>query len=348
MGAAAARRLGRQTLSLESRPALVAVASAVGPMEGQGPLGRFFDVVEPDGLLGQASWERAEVKLLEEALDLACRKARLDKSELDVVIGGDLLNQLGAASFAARSHDRAFLGVFGACSTWTEGLALAGALADGGYVRRAGVVCSSHHDAAERQFRFPTEFAHQRPPTSTWTATGAAAAIVAAPDDAPASRSTPRLRYATLGRVVDVGEKNPYDLGSAMAPAAADTILAHLRDTGRRWSDYDLVVTGDLGRVGHPIAADLLSEAGISPDERFQDCGVLLYDPKQDVHAGGSGCACSAVTFAGYLYRGLAEGRWRRVLLVSTGALFSPTTYQQGESIPGIAHAVAVEREDEA
>jgi len=296
-------------------------------------------VIKPDRLLGQKSWEMAESKMVEEAVDLALLKAGLERSELDFLLAGDLLNQIIAASFAARTIDVPFLGLYGACSTIAEAMALGAVLIDGGYATRVCAVSSSHHDTAERQYRFPTEFGAQRPPTAQWTVTAAGAVILG-----PPGAGKLQITHATIGRVVDQGIRNPFDMGAAMAPAAADTIAAHFKDTGRQPEAYDLVATGDLAAIGHPLAAELLEEQGWDLDGRFIDCGQMIYDETQDAHAGGSGCGCSASVFAGYLARNLAEGKFKRILFVATGALHSPTTCQQGETIPCVAHAVVVER----
>jgi len=296
-------------------------------------------VIKPDRLLGQKSWEMAESKMVEEAVDLALLKAGLERSGLDFLLAGDLLNQIIAASFAARTIDVPFLGLYGACSTIAEAMALGAVLIDGGYATRVCAVSSSHHDTAERQYRFPTEFGAQRPPTAQWTVTAAGAVILG-----PPGAGKLQITHATIGRVVDQGIRNPFDMGAAMAPAAADTIAAHFKDTGRQPEAYDLVATGDLAAIGHPLAAELLEEQGWDLDGRFIDCGQMIYDETQDAHAGGSGCGCSASVFAGYLARNLAEGKFKRILFVATGALHSPTTCQQGETIPCVAHAVVVER----
>lgn len=331
-------RVGKQTFVFDNTPVITAVGTIAGALEAKGPIGTLFDEVVQDETLGQRTWEQAEVKLLERALKRVMTKAGLQEGDIDVLIMGDLLNQLSSSSFAARTLDRPFFGVYAACACWTESLTLAAALVDGGYADRVAVGVSSHHNSAEKQFRFPTEFAVQRPPTSTWTATGGAAAVVAESGDGP------RITHATPGRIIDIGVKDPYDLGSAMAPAAADTIAQHLRDTERTPEDYDLIITGDLGRVGKPIAEELLRETGFEALPRLDDCGIrLYYQTQNDVHGGGSGCACSGLTFGAQLYPDLFEGRLGRILLVSTGAMFSPTTYQQGESIPGIAYAIAIE-----
>jgi stage V sporulation protein AD len=323
-----------QTMVFAKAPTILGAASVVGPREGAGPLSGWFDVIKSDRLLGQRSWEMAESKMVEEAVDLSLAKAGLKRPDLDFLLAGDLLNQIIASSFAARNIDRPYLGLYGACSTIALAMALGAALVSVGFAKHVGAVSSSHHDTAERQYRFPTEFGSQRPPTAQWTATAAGAVVIG-----PAGQGDLRLTHATIGRVVDNDQKNPFDMGSA----AAGAIAAHLGDTGRKPDAYDLVVTGDLAAVGQLLAGDLLAEKGIDLGNRFVDCGKMIYDETQDAHAGGSGCGCSASVFAGYLVRNLAAGKLRRVLFVGTGALHSPTSYQQGESIPCVAHAVAVE-----
>ena len=329
-------RAGR---TLRFRQAVVtATAALAGPTEGRGPLGGAFDEVLPDHLLGEASWERAERKMLARAVERLAAKEGLRVTDYDVLLAGDLLNQTVASSYAARDLDLPFLGLFNACATFAEGLGLAAALCELGACRRAVVAVSSHHDAAERQYRFPTELGNQRPPTAQWTATGAVAVAVAREEAAPALA---RLEAFTPGRVVDLGVRDPFHMGAAMAPAAADTLAVHLGDLGRGPDAYDAVCTGDLGRVGLALLRRLLREAGVDLPH-LEDAGVQLYDPRhQDVHAGGSGAACSALVFAARLLPRLRAGG-RRVCLCGTGSLHSLTTYQQGESIPGIAHAVSL------
>lgn len=336
------KRLGQQTITFPNKPAIVAVAAIAGPMEGRGPLGPFYDEVTRDTLLGQKSWEQAEVKLMEKAINTAVKKAGLQPGEIDAVICGDLLNQLTASSFAARTLDRPHLGIYGACSSWAEAMILGALMVDGGYAGRVVIGASSHHDSAERQFRYPTEFGAQRPPTATWTVTGAGAACIADKNEAKGS-AAPVITHGTIGRVIDIGVKDPYDLGSAMAPAAVDTIVTHLRDTNRIPSDYDLIITGDLGWLGRTLATELAMEIGFNLEPVFDDCGLHIYHPSQDVHCGASGCASSALMYTAVLHRRLMSGEIKRLLLVATGALFSTTTYQQGESIPSIAYAVAIE-----
>ncbi|MHB8927120.1 MAG: stage V sporulation protein AD [Bacillota bacterium] len=338
MARTARKRIGRNTLSFADRPVIVATASVAGPDEAKGPLGAEFDEVKKDSILGLKSWEKAEAQLLTEVITMAMGKANVDQSQVDLLAAGDLLNQIISADFSAREFSIPFLGLFGACSTMAESLIVAAMAVDGGYADWVVAATSSHFDTAERQFRYPIEHGTQRHPTTQWTATGAGAALVASAGEGPV------ITAATIGTVIDYNQKNINDMGSAMAPAAADTIARHLQGTGRRPEDYDLIATGDLAAVGRPIAADMLKEKGFDLGDRFNDCGVMLYDlKKQDVHAGGSGCACSALVYCGHIHRLLQRGEYRRVLLVGTGALFSPTSSQQGESIPGIAHAVEIE-----
>ena len=345
--AEAARRVGRYTIHLGQPVPVVGAAAVGGPMEGAGPLGKQLDHVYPDRLLGQRTWEQAESRMLYDAVVRCCEKTGIALADVDLLYAGDLLNQIISSSFAARDLDIPYIGLFGACSTFTLGLGLAAMAVDGGYARRAIAAVSSHHDTAERQYRFPTEFGGQRPLTAQWTATGAAAVLVGEPGQTGASGVA--ITHITFGRVIDTGLKDPFDMGSCMAAAAADTIQRHFEDTGRSFSDYDQVATGDLARVGHPVATEVLLKAGYDPGDRFTDCGILLYDPnKQDVHAGGSGCACSGIVFITYFLPQLSDGRLRRLLLVATGCLHSKTSYQQRESIPTVAHAIAFEQVGES
>jgi len=335
----APKRVGQHTLQFANPPVIVATASVVGPKEGEGPLGDSFDMVVDDSYFGEKSWEKAERKMLEEAIKMVIAKAQLKPQDIDFLLAGDLLNQTISANFAAQTLGIPFLGLYGACSTMYEGMDLAAMLIDGGFAHHVVAASSSHYDASERQFRFPTEQGVQRPPTAQWTVSGAAAVLMAP------SGNGPRVTHATIGRVLDLGIKDPNDMGSAMAPAAVDTIVRHFQDTGRSPIDYDLIITGDLGRVGHEIASKLLGGQNYDVSKNFNDCGILIYDhERQDTHAGGSGCACSAVVFAGHLMGKLNEGQYKRILGIGTGALFSPTATQQGESIPGIGHGVVIEK----
>lgn len=332
------KRVGKQTIQFPKSPAIVSTATVAGPKEGQGPYGQFFDVVKEDTLLGEKSWEGAERKIVEEAVQLALKKAGLGPAQVDYLLAGDLLNQIISSSYAARELSIPFLGLYGACATLSEALILAAILVDGGYARYVMAVASSHHDTAERQYRYPTEFANQRPPTAQWTVTGAGAALVGK------NPNLPRITHATIGKVVDMGVSDPNDMGGAMAAAASDTIWQHLQDTERSPRDYDLILTGDLGEVGSASTLRLLRQAGVDISGVHQDCGLLIFDrKKQNVQAGGSGCACSGLLFCGPVYQRLLAGKLRRVLLVATGSLHSPCSVQQGQSIPGIAHAAVVE-----
>ncbi|MDK2881951.1 MAG: stage sporulation protein [Bacillota bacterium] len=332
------KKVGRQTFMFSRPLPIISTGTVVGKKEGEGPLGEYFDQVVTDPLFGEKSWEKAESKMVRTAIQLAMQKSNLAYGDLDFMFGGDLLNQIIASNFAARDVPVPFYGLFGACSTYTEALSLAGITLDGGFAARVLVTASSHYQTAERQYRFPAELGVQRKPTAQWTVTGAAATIVGEGGSGPA------LTCTTVGKVVDMGIKDINDMGSAMAPAAVATIKQHFEDTGRGPDYYDVIATGDLGSLGKVLAQEMLAEAGYDLSKNFTDCGVLIFRPDQDVHSGGSGCGCSATVFAGYFYRGLLSGQYGKVLLVSTGALLSPTSYQQGESIPCIAHAVAVER----
>ncbi|MDA8334159.1 MAG: stage V sporulation protein AD [Peptococcaceae bacterium] len=330
---------GHQTWVFDKGPVITAAAAVGGPFEAKGPLAEDFDLLHGDLWVGKDSFEKAERKMLEEACETAVRKAGLQKQDIQFFLSGDLANQITASSFAARTLAVPYFGLYGACSTSMEGLTLGSLLVDKEAARYVLCATSSHNPATEKQYRYPTEYGAQRPPTAQWTVTGAGAAILAGAGEGP------RVTGATIGRVVDMGVTDPYNMGAAMAPAAVDTITAHFRDLGLSGRDYDLIATGDLGRVGHRIAAGLLAEHGLAiPPEIFTDCGILIYGPEQKtVMAGGSGCACSAAVTYGHIMNRMKKGELNKVLIVATGALLSPLSYQQKESIPCIAHAVALE-----
>ncbi len=333
------KRVGKQTLYLPSAPAVLGYAAVAGKKEGEGPLRERFDYIGEDSYFGEKSWEKAESHMLKQCFELACDKAKLPPSELDYVLAGDLLNQCVSSAFAMRDCSVPYLGLYGACSTMAEGLSLAALLVDGGYADQACALTGSHFCTAERQYRFPLEYGGQRTPSSQWTVTGAGAVILGA-------RGTIRITHVTHGKIVDAGIKDPNNMGSAMAPAAFDTIRAHFRDTGRSPADYDAIITGDLGALGHDILAALFKADGVELGPCYMDCGVLIYDLNtQNVNAGGSGCGCSASVLSGHILKAMEDGVWRRVLFAATGALMSPTSSQQGESIPGICHALVLERE---
>ncbi|CAH0119137.1 MULTISPECIES: stage V sporulation protein AD [unclassified Paenibacillus] len=333
---------GHQSWRFENKPRIVGTATVVGPFEGQGPLADDFDIIHGELMMGQKSWEKAEKKLMEEAATLAIENAGLTKEQVQFYVGGDLNNQIISSSFSARTLGIPYLGVFGACSTSMESLALASLMVNTGSAKYALAGTCSHNAGIEKQFRYPTEYGSQKPPTAQFTVTGAGAAVVSLKGEGPAVTS------ATIGRVVDMGISDPFNMGAAMAPAAVDTIQAHFRDLQIQPGHYDLIVTGDLSKVGYAIACDLLKKHNVPMNQTtYQDCGMMIYDyEKQMVQAGASGCACSAVVTYGHLIRRLLAGELKRILVVATGALLSPLSYQQGETIPCIAHAVSIEYAD--
>ena len=331
------KRKGNQTVVFSNPPVILSSYSVVGPKEGQGPLGKTFSKVWKDQLNGEKSWEFAESKMLQEALKGAIDQAGIPEEQIDFMLAGDLLNQIISSNFAARQMALPYIGLYGACSTMALGLAVGSMLIDGGFARNVLVGASSHHDTAERQYRLPTEQGAQRAMSAQWTVTGAGSLLLGK------SGTGPRITSATIGRVVDYAQSDVNNMGAAMAPGVADTILNHLHDLQRKPEEYNLIASGDLGAVGLGLSGEVLKKSGIDMGTGFTDCGVMIYDASQDVHAGGSGCGCSAVVFAGNIMQRIKVGELRRVLLVGSGALHSPTSSLQGESIPGIGHAVVIE-----
>lgn len=329
---------GHQTWVFESKPVIIGSAAIGGPFEAQGNLAKDFDLLHGDIWLGQDSYEQAEKKMLEQACETAIKKAGLKKEDIQFFLSGDLINQIMPSSFTARTLAVPYLGIYGACSSSMEGLSLASLLVDSGFAHNALVGTSSHNAACEKQYRYPTEYGAQKPPTAQWTVTGAGAAVVARQGEGP------RVVASTIGRVIDMGLSDPFNMGAAMAPAAVSTIEAHFRDLSLSPVDYDLIATGDLGRVGHRIAGDLLKQHGLEiPAEKLTDCGILMYKDDQPVLAGGSGCACVATSTFGHLLNRMKQGELNRILVIATGALLSPMSYQQKETIPCIAYAVSIE-----
>lgn len=330
---------GSQTWVFANKPTIIGSAAVGGPHEARGPLAQDFDVLHEDLHLSQSSFEKAERKLLEEACDIAIRKAKLEKQAVQYFLSGDLLNQIVSSSFAARTLAVPYLGVFGACSTSMEALALGALIVDSG--KGNNVLCGavSHNSAVEKQFRYPTEYGSQKPATAQWTNTGAGTALLANTGDGP------QVTSATIGKIVDMAITDPFNMGAAMAPAAVDTISAHFRDLEIDHNAYDLILTGDLGRVGHVISLDLFDRNQIDmPAEKYRDCGIMIYDKIEPMaQAGASGTGCSAVVTYGHILNEMRAGKLKRVLVVATGALLSPLTSQQNETIPCIAHAVAIE-----
>lgn len=334
----ATKRVGSQTVKFQFPPQIISTFSIVGPKEGNGPLGSNFDKILQTSLYNEQTWEKAEQKILQESIEMAIDKGDLTPKDINYLLAGDLLNQIISANFTARALGIPFLGIFGACSTMIEGLGLGSMIIDGGFANHVVVGASSHYDKAERQFRFPTELGTQRPLTAQWTVTGAGAAVLGRTD-----QQLPRITYATTGKVVDKGIKDANDMGAAMAPAVADTIVTHLQDTGRDPDFYDLIISGDLGMIGKVLCERLVKEQGYDISGNYTDCGVLIFDPTQDTHAGGSGCACVATVLSGYILKKMIEGKYKKIFVIGSGALLSPTSTLQGESIPGIGHGVAIE-----
>ena len=331
-------RKGHQSWIFKSKPIIIASAVVGGPFEAKGPIAEDFDILHEDIRLGQDSFEKAEKKLLEQACELVIEKAKIKKEDVQFFLSGDLLNQIVTSSFAARTLAIPYLGIYGACSSSMEGLALGSLLIDSEAADYVLAAATSHNAASEKQYRYPTEYGGQKPPTAQWTVTGSGAAIIAKNGEGP------KVTSATIGRVIDMGITDPFNMGGAMAPAAVDTIEAHFRDLNIRPSYYDIIATGDLGAVGHRIAGDLLNKDGMNiPPEIFTDCGLLIYKEDQPVFAGGSGCGCSSTVTYGHLLNRMRKGELKRILIIATGALMSPMTYQQKESIPGVAHAVSIE-----
>lgn len=337
-----AKMLGKQTALLDTKPAARAFACSVGKKEGEGPLGPQFDAVYADDTMGEDNWEKAETRLFMDAVERAIEKAGITAKDVRILLGGDLLNQLAASNFAGRELKIPFFGLFGACSTMSQSLAVGAMILEGGSADRVVCAASSHFCTAERQFRFPLELGTQRSPSAQWTVTGAGAVMLEAPTS---GQAYPYLTHVTVGKPIDLGITDAANMGAAMAPAAADTLYQHFMDTGRDPSDYDLIATGDLGMVGSGVLQALMREKGMPlREKRYIDCGLQIFSPSQDVHAGGSGCGCSASVLCADLLPKLQQGKLDRVLFMATGALMSTTSANEGESIPSIAHAVVFER----
>ncbi len=335
------KKIGKQTIKFDTPPVIVECGSIVGPKEADGPLAKYFDQCLDNEFWGEKTWEKAESKIIKETVNTAISKSGIPSEKIDYCFAGDLLNQCISSSFGLRELNIPFFGVFGACSTFVESLSLASVFIENG-INFALCAVSSHFCSAEKQFRFPLELGNQRPPTSQWTVTGAGAAIVA--NASNSDFSGPRITYITSGKIVDMGIKDANNMGAAMAPAAFDTLITHFKDTGRNPSYYDAILTGDLGHIGKDILTELSQKNGYNIKSVYNDCGVLIFDKeKQDTHSGGSGCGCCATVFSGYIFKMLKEKKLKKVLLIATGALTNSTSAQQGESIPGIAHAISIE-----
>lgn len=328
------KRIGSYTLEFENSPGIISHAAIAGKRESEGPLGNDFDQTFDDTTIGMESWEQAESELQKEAVGLALDKATLKPENINYIFAGDLLNQCISSTFGLREFRIPFLGQYGACSTMAQTLMMAGVMVDCGAAELAAAVTSSHFCSAERQFRLPLEYGGQRAPTTQWTATASGCAVVG-------KTGKVRIKHALAGRVADFGIKDPANMGAAMAPAAAESLSDYFTDTGTKPFDYDAIFTGDLGYVGTSLLSKLLAEENIDLGRVHKDCGLMIYDRnEQDVHSGGSGCGCSASVLCGHILKNMEKGVYKNILFAATGALMSPTSQQQGETIPGVAHVV--------
>lgn len=328
---------GKQSIAFAHPPCIESSASVAGKKEGDGPLGHLIDLVDEDPLFGEDSWEKAESTMQKEAARIALKKAGLEPADIRYIFAGDLLGQLIATFFGMKELPAPLFGLYGACSTAGEALQLGAMTVNAGYASHVLCVASSHFGSAEKQFRYPLAYANQRPLSATWTVTGCGAFVVG-------TSGRVKITGITTGKIVDYGLRDSMNMGACMAPAAADTIAQNLQDFGRTPEDYDQIITGDLGKVGKEILLTLMKEQGVDISRQHADCGIEIYDAEtQDTHSGGSGCGCSAVTLGAYILDQLAEGRWKRVLFVPTGALLSTVSFNEGQTIPGIAHGVVLE-----
>ncbi len=334
------KRLGKQTVRMESPVSILSAASVAGQKEGEGPLREHFDIIMENAEWGEETWEKTESKMQKHAVIRALEKGKIDAADVSYIFAGDLLNQCISSTFGLAEFGIPFLGVYGACSTMAETIGLASMAVDGGFADLAAAVTSSHFCTAERQYRNPLEYGGQRTPTAQWTVTGSGAVIISG------SGEGPFVTHFTSGKIVDFGIKDANNMGAAMAPAAADTLRRHFEDTGRGPEFYDLILSGDLGTVGSSVVVDLLRDDGIDISDNYDDCGCMIFDiKKQDMHAGGSGCGCLASVLCGYIMDRIRTGELKNVLFVGTGALLSPTSTLQGGTIPSVAHAVAISTE---
>ena len=327
------------TIELKNKPTIAYTAAIAGTKEGEGPLGKYFDMVLEDDRWDSKSWEQAESKIQKQTALKALNKGNLTTEDIDYLFAGDLINQCVATHYAVRDLGIPFFGLYGACSTMVESMSLGALAVSGGFAKRVMCMTSSHFCGAERQFRNPLEYGGQRPQSAQWTVTGSGCAIL------ESSGMGPKITHVTPGKIVDLGICDANNMGAAMAPAAADTLIQHFRDTGRNAKDYDLILTGDLGIVGSEILCEMAEKEGYNIKTVHNDCGKMIFDIKeQDVHSGGSGCGCIATVFCGYIMDKFKKKEYSRILLMATGALMNTTMLQQGESIPCIAHCISIER----
>lgn len=333
--------VGKQSIEIKQPVYIRESASVVGTKEGEGPLAGLFDMVGEDDMFGCNSWEEAESSLQKDAVYLALGKAGMKKEDMRYIFAGDLLGQSIASSFGLATYEIPLIGMYGACSTCGLSLSMGTMAVAGGFAEHVICVTSSHFASAEKEFRFPLGYGNQRPLSATWTVTGSGAFVLS---NDKGEKARARITGLTTGKIVDYGLKDSMNMGACMAPAACDTIYQNLMDFGRRPSDYDKIITGDLGKVGQQALIDLLNEKGFDISGQHMDCGIEIYDAKeQDTHAGGSGCGCSAVTLSAYILKKIEDGVWKRVLFAPTGALLSKTSFNEGQTVPGIAHGVVIE-----
>ena len=330
--------IGQQSIQFQTPVSILSGASVVGKKEGEGPLGDVFDMVGDDPMFGTNSWEEAESTLQKETAALAIAKAGLEKWQIRMIYAGDLLAQSVASSFGIADFQIPVYGLYGACSTMGEALSLGSMAVAGGYAEYVLSVTSSHFGSAEKEFRFPLSYGNQRPLSATWTVTGSGACVLGE------TGGKAQITGLTTGKIIDYGLKDSQNMGACMAPAACDTIYQNFMDFNRMPEDYDRIVTGDLGEVGQKILWDLLLEKGYDIRKQHMDCGLEIYDGKtQDTHSGGSGCGCAASVFASYILPKVESGEWKRILFVPTGALLSKVSFNEGKTVPGIAHGVVLE-----
>lgn len=331
------QRITGRTIKMNCPPSVTGFSSTVGSKEGEGPMRECFDVIEQDSYFGQDTWEKAESEMQKQTITRAISNAGLEINQIDFMFAGDLINQCIGTTFGIRDLNIPFFGIYGACSTMAEGLLLASLLVDGKAGNNIVASTSSHFSTAERQFRFPLSYGGQRTPTAQWTCTASGAVVVSS------QSQSPYIQGVTVGKIVDMGITDANNMGAAMAPAASDTIKTYLQDTGKKPSDFDYIVTGDLGIVGSELLIKLLKMDGIDISANHKDCGAMMFDPNsQDTHAGGSGCGCSASILCGHFLKELRKGAVKNILFAATGALMSPTACQQGESIPSISHLIHI------
>lgn len=336
--------IGKQSVLFKNPPYIIGQSAIVGKKEGDGPLGQYFDLIDEDPMFGGSSWEEAEGNLQKQAAKLAIQKAGVRSEEVRYLVAGDLLDQLMATSFGIGSLEIPMFGVYGACSTMGESLSLGSILVEGEFADKVLVLTSSHNASAERQFRFPLAYGNQKPLSATWTVTGSGAVVLSR--EAKTKPGDPEIMITgiTTGKMMDYGLKDSMNMGACMAPAACQVIYQNLKDMQVKPNYYDKIITGDLGLVGRDILFDMLQEKGCDISKNYMDCGIEIYDIKeQDVHSGGSGCGCSAVTLAGYILEKLRIRDWKRVLFVPTGALLSKVSFNEGKTVPSIAHGVIIE-----